>query len=207
MTNVAIVYYSTGSVHKLAEAAEGAARKAGAEVRLRRIAELVPEAAAATRTGAAEHDAETGHIPEATLADLEWADAVLLGTPVHFGLAAPQLMHFIGTTSALLIAGKLANKAVSAFASGSAAHGGQVSAILALHNAVCHWGSIIVTTGPTDPVVHQPHNGNPCGASSVVGGTPGRVRDQNLDAVEFQARRTTQVAAALLRGGIDEVRP
>lgn len=206
MTNVAVVYYSsTGSVHRLAEAAEGAARKAGAEVRLCKIAELVPQAASATRTGAAEHNAATEGVPEATLADLEWADAILLGTPVHFGLAAPQLMQFINTTSALSIAGKLANKAVSAFASGSAAHGGQVSAILALHNAICHWGSIIVATGSTDPVVYQSHNGNPYGASSVVGSTPGQVHDENLAAIEFQARRTMQVAAALVRGGIEAV--
>jgi len=177
--------------------------EAGAEVRLRKIAELVP--LAATRAGAAEHSAATAAVPETTLDDLEWADAILLGTPVHFGLAAPRLMHFINTTSASSIAGRLANKAVSAFASGSAAHGGQVSAILALHNAICHWGSIIVATGSTDPVVYLPHNGNPYGASSVVGGTPGRVRDENLEAVEFQARRTTQVAVALVRGGIEAV--
>jgi hypothetical protein len=47
--------------------------------------------------------------------------------------------------------------------------------------------------------------GNPYGASSVIGGTPGRVHNENLAAIEFQARRTMQVAAALVRGGIEAV--
>lgn len=206
MTNVAVIYYSsTGSVHRLAEAAAVAAQEAGAEVRLRKIAELVPQSAAARRAGAAEHHAATEGIPEATLDDVEWADAILIGTPVHFGLAAPQLMHFINTTSALSIAGELANKVISVFASGSAAHGGQVSAILALHNAVCHWGSIIIATGSTAAVLYKPQNGNPYGASSVVGSKPGEVHADNLKAVEWQARRTMQVAAALVRGKIEEV--
>jgi NAD(P)H dehydrogenase (quinone) len=43
MVNVAVVYYSsTGNVHALAEALADGARGAGADVRLRRVAELAP---------------------------------------------------------------------------------------------------------------------------------------------------------------------
>ena len=41
--NAAIIYYSaTGTVHALAHAAAEGAEKAGAEVRLRKVAELAP---------------------------------------------------------------------------------------------------------------------------------------------------------------------
>ncbi|MFD7700942.1 flavodoxin family protein [Streptomyces caelestis] len=194
MTNVAVIYYSsTGSTHQLAQAAADAAAAEGAEVRLRRV----PELAATGRPGSQEHAASVADIPEATLDDLEWADALLLGSPVHFGLAAPQLMQFINTSSSLSIHGKLLNKAVSAFASGSAEHGGQVTTILALHNAICHWGSVIVATGSADPVLYEKNNGNPYGASTVTGNRVGFIHDENAGAIAYQTRRTIQVAAAL----------
>lgn len=201
MTNVAVVYYSsTGNVHRLADAAATEAQKAGADVRLRKIAELVAEPPTTDRAAWAEHTVATKDVPTATVADLEWADAILFGTPVRFGLPAPALMHFVDTTAQLSITGGLAHKTVSAFASGSAPHGGQVTAILGLYNAFCHWGSVVVGTGSTDPVLFLPTNGNPYGASNVSRNQPGNVTDENLAAVEFQTRRVLAVAAALARG-------
>ena len=44
MGNIAVIYYSaTGHVHKLGEALAKGGADAGAEVRLRRVAELAPE--------------------------------------------------------------------------------------------------------------------------------------------------------------------
>jgi len=201
MTRVAVIYYSSsGNAHKLAVAAATAAEKEGAEVRLRRIPELVAEPPVIDRDAWAAHRESTKDVPDAGLEDLDWADAVIVGTPVRFGLPAPQLLHFIETTARLSIPGRLQNKAVSAFASGSAPHGGQVTAILALHNAFCHWGALIVSTGSTEPVLFEPNNGNPYGASSVSRNEPGNVHDENLAAVEFQARRTVAVANALTKG-------
>ncbi|MER7282821.1 NAD(P)H-dependent oxidoreductase [Dactylosporangium sp. NPDC000244] len=201
MSNVAVIYYSsTGNVFRLAEAAADAALKAGAEVRLRRVPELVDEPAVTDRAAWRRHAEATAHVPAATLGDLEWADAILVGTPVRFGLPAPQLLHFLDTTAEPSIGGRLAGKAVGAFASGSAPHGGQVSAILALHNTFCHWGAIIVPTGSTDPVLFRPGNGNPYGAANVSRNQPGNVTDDNLAAVEFQIRRTIAIARALTDG-------
>ncbi|WP_344620595.1 NAD(P)H-dependent oxidoreductase [Dactylosporangium salmoneum] len=201
MTNVAVLYYSsTGNVFRLAEAAADAAVKAGADVRLHRIPELVDEPPVTDREAWRRHTETTAQVPPATLDDLEWADAVLLGTPVRFGSPAPQVLHFIDTTAALSIAGRLSGKVAGAFASGSAPHGGQVSAILALHNAFCHWGAVIVSTGSTDPVLFRPDNGNPYGASNVSRNRPGNVGDDNLAAAEFQARRSVAIAAALAAG-------
>jgi multimeric flavodoxin WrbA len=46
MANVAVIYYSsTGNVHALAKGVAEGATQAGAEVRLRRVAELAPDEA------------------------------------------------------------------------------------------------------------------------------------------------------------------
>jgi NAD(P)H dehydrogenase (quinone) len=201
VTNVAVIYYSsTGNVHTMAEAAAESAEKAGADVRLRKVRELAPEAAIAGNAAWAEHHAATKHIPEASLADLEWADVLLFGTPTRYGLPAAQLKQFIDTTGGLWFRGKLVNKVVSSFVSTSTTHGGQESTLLALNNTFYHWGAIIVPPGFADPVQFDAANGNPYGASSVSDNNPSTVAEQNLAAVEFQARRAVEIAAALERG-------
>ncbi|MGR4881626.1 NAD(P)H:quinone oxidoreductase [Streptomyces sp. LARHCF249] len=201
MTNVAVIYYSsTGNVHTMARAAAESAAKAGAEVRLLKVAELAPASVIAGNQAWADHAAATADVAEATLADLEWADVILFGTPTRYGLPAAQLKQFIDTTGGLWFQGKLVNKVVSSFTSTSTAHGGQESTLLALNNTFYHWGSIIVPPGFADPVQFDPANGNPYGASSVSGNTPDNVADVNLGSVEFQARRAVEIAAALGRG-------
>jgi NAD(P)H dehydrogenase (quinone) len=203
--NVSVIYYSfTGNVHLLASAAAEAAEKEGAEVRLRRIAEITPmPQQLSERSHWAEHAAATEDVPVASLDDLDWADAILIGSPVRFGLPAPALMHFVDTTAQLSIAGRLTNKAVSVFSSACAPHGGVVSTILALHNAICHWGAILVPTGSADPILYKPDNGNPYGASHVSHNKFGNVTEDQLAAMEFQTRRTVQVATALVKGLAD----
>jgi NAD(P)H dehydrogenase (quinone) len=200
MTNVAVIYYSsTGNAHRLAVAAGAAAEKAGAEVRLRRVAELVADPPTTDEAARAAHAAATADVPVVRLDDLTWADGILIGSPVRFGHPAPQLMHFLDTTAALSIAGELADKAVSAFATGSAPHGGQVTTILDLYETFCHWGSVIVPNGSTDPVLFQPANGNPYGSSNVSRNEPGNVPDDNLAMIEYQTTRLTRIATALQR--------
>ncbi|GAB1688960.1 NAD(P)H:quinone oxidoreductase [Krasilnikovia sp. M28-CT-15] len=201
MTNVAVIYYSsTGNVHQLARAAAEEAEKAGAEVRLRRVAELASEEVIATNPAWAEHRTATVDVEEATLADLEWADAILFGTPTRFGLPAAQLKQFIDATGGLWFQGKLVNKVVSSFTSTSQTHGGQESTLLALNNTFYHWGAIIVPPGWADPVQFSEHNGNPYGVSGVSKNQPSAVHEDNLAAVAFQARRTVEIADALKRG-------
>ncbi|MFE1413688.1 NAD(P)H:quinone oxidoreductase [Streptomyces sp. NPDC058746] len=201
MTNVAVIYYSsTGNVHTMAKAAVESAVKAGAEARLLKVAELAPASVVAGNQAWADHAAATADVAEATLADLEWADVILFGTPTRYGLPAAQLKQFIDTTGGLWFQGKLVNKVVSSFTSTSTAHGGQESTLLALNNTFYHWGSIIVPPGFADAVQFDPANGNPYGASSISGNSPDNVADANLAAVEFQARRAVEIAGALHRG-------
>ncbi|MED7949835.1 NAD(P)H-dependent oxidoreductase [Streptomyces sp. BE303] len=199
MTTIAVVYYSsTGNVARLAEAAASAAEKAGAEVRLRRIADLPDDTyVPGTEDAARELRERTADVPVVDLADLAWADGILIGSPVRFGLPAAPVLRFIDSTAPLSIPGGLADKAVSAFTSGSAPRGGHETTILALHNAFCHWGSLILATGSTDPVLFRPNNGNPYGASAVSRNVPGQVHEENIAAVEYQARRVVRVAGVV----------
>lgn len=195
--NAAIIYYSaTGTVHALARAAAEGAEKAGADVRLRRVAELAPPAAITANPAWARHLEDSAGVTEASLDDLDWADVVLFGTPTRFGNPASQLRAFIETTGGLWMEGKLTDKVYSAFTASNTAHGGQESTLLALGNTFYHWGGVIVPPGYTDPV--QFRSGNPYGASHVAGdGPPG---DVALEAARYQARRAVDTAVALKAG-------
>ncbi|WP_347070636.1 NAD(P)H-dependent oxidoreductase, partial [Escherichia coli] len=71
------------------------------------------------------HVEETAAVPEVTLADLEWADAIIFSIPTRFGNVPGQVKQFLDTTGGLWFNGKLANKVVSAMTSAQNAHGGQ----------------------------------------------------------------------------------
>ena len=197
--NVAVIYYSaTGGVYALAKAAAESAEAEGASVRLRKVHELAPQEAIDSNEGWSKHALETQDVPEATLDDLEWADVILLGSPTRYGLPTAQLKQFIDTTGPLWGQGKLINKVGSSFTSAGTAHGGQESTILAINNTFYHWGAIIVGPGYADPIQFQA--GNPYGTSHVSnnGATP--PAEIELGAITFQAKRATQIGAALKAG-------
>jgi NAD(P)H dehydrogenase (quinone) len=157
-----VIYYSaTGTTYALARAVEDGATSAGAEVRLRKVRELAPEQAIASNEGWAAHRLETQDVPEASLDDLEWADAIVMGAPTRYGLPAAQLKQFIDTTGPLWGAGKLVNKITSGFTSAATAHGGHETTLTALNNTFYHYGAIIVAPGYADPI--QFAVGNPYG--------------------------------------------
>jgi NAD(P)H dehydrogenase (quinone) len=191
-TKVAVIYYSaTGNVYGLARAVEEGAKEAGAEVRFRKVRELAPEEAIKSNQGWSDHALMTEDVPEAELADLEWADAYVFGTPTRFGNVSAQLKQFIDTTGGLWFEGKLADKVVSGFTSAQNAHGGQESTLLSLYNVFAHWGAILVTPGYTDPVLFEA-GGNPYGASSTEEPT-----EQELAAARYLGRRVAEKAALL----------
>ncbi|WP_414168510.1 NAD(P)H-dependent oxidoreductase [Streptoverticillium reticulum] len=204
MIKLAVIYSSsTGNVHRLAEAAAESAEKAGAEVRLRKVSDLaetiVPGNDAWNAAWTA-HVAATRDIPEATLDDLDWADAVLWGTPGRYGLPSGPLKQFIDTTLPLHSRRGLVNKVMSSFTSTATLHGGQESTILALNNAFYHWGAIVVPPGVADAIQLAPTNGNPYGVSSVSRNEPGNVGEDNLAAIAYQSRRVVEITTALRRG-------
>ncbi len=92
---LAVIYYSaTGTTYHLARAIALGAQQAGAEVRFRKVTDLAPDQAIQANQGWAAHALETQNVPEATLDDLEWADAIIFGAPTRYGLPAAQLVQF-----------------------------------------------------------------------------------------------------------------
>jgi NAD(P)H dehydrogenase (quinone) len=193
---LAVIYYSaTGSVHALADAVAQGAAEAGAEVRLRRVAELAGEEAIDSNPAWRTHvDATRNSVAEATLDDLEWAEAYAFGTPTRFGLPAAQLKQFLDLTGGLWQAGVFAGRPVTSFTSAQNQHGGQESTILALNNVFYHWGCLIVAPGYRDPLLYEA-GGNPYGTS--WGGSDGRPSPAVLAAARFQGRLLRDVAARL----------
>lgn len=200
--NVLIVFYSRdGSVEALAKAiAEGAAAE-GAEVRIRRVRELVGPEVIAMVPGWADRAARMNAEYEApTAADAEWADAILLGSPTRFGGAASELRAWIETLGGLWYFGKLLGKAGGAFTSTANLHGGNETTILSLYSAMAHLGLVIVPTGYGDPALFGA--GTPYGASSVsFGAQAAPPSEQGLQVAAYQGRRTAKVAAALKAAG------
>jgi len=195
----AIIYYSaTGTTHALAAGVEAGAKDAGAETKLLKVHELAPEAAIQSNKGWAAHRAETENVAEATLADLEWADAIIFGTSTRYGLPTAQLKQFIDTTGGLWFQGKLANKICSSFTSASTMHGGQETTILNLNTTFYHWGAIIVSPGYLDPIQFQ--TGNPYGVSFVSNNGELKPDENALAAARFQGRRVAEITAQFLKG-------
>jgi NAD(P)H dehydrogenase (quinone) len=179
---LAIIYYSsTGTIHGMAERLKAAGEKAGAEVRLRQVAELAPAEAIASNQAWSQHFDNTKDEPKAAADDVVWADAVLFGTPTRYGNVASQLKQFLDTLGPQWAQGQLANKAYAGFTASMTAHGGQESTLLALYNTIYHFGGIVVAPGYTDPLKFA--DGNPYGVSHVTGGS----NDAPLTDTEFAA--------------------
>ncbi|QIQ02002.1 NAD(P)H:quinone oxidoreductase [Streptomyces liangshanensis] len=196
---LAVIHYSaTGTNAEVAKTLAEAAEKAGAEVRLRRVAELAPQAAIDSNPAWAAHQAATADLAVATPDDVDWADAVIFGGPTRFGNVAAQLKQFIDTLGGLWGQGRLADKVYSGFVSSATRHGGQESTLLALYNSVHHFGGIVVAPGYTDPSKFA--DGNPYGTSHVDAQGTNPVGDETRQAARVQAERVVRIAAALKAG-------
>ncbi|GAA0591960.1 NAD(P)H dehydrogenase [Kribbella sandramycini] len=199
--NLAIIYYSsTGTGTAIAQELSDAAEKAGANTRIRKAAELAPQAAIDSNPTWAAHHASTSHIAAPTQDDLRWADAVIWGSPTRFGNIAAQLKQFLDTLSPLWQAGELADKVYSAYTSTGTRHGGHESTLLALYNTMYHFGGVIAPPGYTDPVKFV--DGNPYGTShhAIFGPGLGSIDDDTRNAARHQAERVVKIAGELKRG-------
>jgi NAD(P)H dehydrogenase (quinone) len=194
-----IVFYSaTGTIAELARTMADEAEKVGADVRLRRVAELAPDVAIDSEPVWRANLDATLDIPEAGIDDVLWADAVVFGTPTRFGNVSAQLKYFIDNLGAGWRQGKLQDKIYSGFTASGTAHGGQESTLLALYNTIHHIGGIVVSPGYTDPSKFV--DGNPYGTShvSALGQKP--VDDTARTAAMVQVRRVITMAGALRDG-------
>jgi NAD(P)H dehydrogenase (quinone) len=192
---LAIVYYSSyGTNHRMAQVAESAARERGAEVRLRRVRETAPPEVVQAQDAWREHAERTASVQEASLDDLEWANAYLFSAPTRYGGAASQMRAFIDQTGPLWSSGKLAGRAAGAMSSAQNPHGGQETTVLSLLTLFCHWGCVLVPPGYTDPATFAA-GGNPYGVTVTADGSP--VSDAAVAAITHQTQRLVAIAERL----------
>jgi NAD(P)H dehydrogenase (quinone) len=194
---LAVIYYSsTGTVHAMAERLALTGEKAGAEVRLRQVAELAPAEAIASNAAWSRHVDQTRDEPVAAADDVVWADAVLFGTPTRYGNLSSQLKQFIDTLGPQWAQGLLADKAYAGFTASMTQHGGQESTLLALYTTIYHLGGVVVAPGYTDPIKFA--DGNPYGVSHVTGGSNDHpLSDVQDRALDHLAQRIVRVAGRL----------
>jgi NAD(P)H dehydrogenase (quinone) len=197
MTKIAIIYYSaTGHGTGMAQHVAAAAEAAGAEVRIRHVAETRDPSSFASNPAWSANYQATKDLPAATGDDIVWADAVIFGTPTRFGSPSSQFRTFIDSLGGLWAQGKLADKVYAGWTSSQTQHGGQETTLLALYITLMHFGGIIVPPGYTDPVKYG--DGNPYGVGHVTGSeNKAQLLDVTVAALEHLARRVVGVADKL----------
>ena len=200
MTKLAVIYYSaTGHGTTMAQRVAAAAEAAGADVRVRPVAETrAPATFAKNPAWTANYEA-TKDLPHATGDDIVWADAVIFGSPTRFGSVASQLRDFLDSLGGLWSQGKLADKVYAAFTSTNTAHGGQETTLLTLYITLMHFGGIIVPPGYTDALKFV--DGNPYGVSLIADhDNISKFDDATNNALEHLAKRVVAVADRLSLG-------
>lgn len=202
MTKVLVLYYSSyGHIETMALAVADGARAAGAEVTIRRVPELVPEAVAEKSGYKVDQSANV-----ATVAELADYDAIIIGTPTRFGTMASQMKNFLDRAGGLWFEDRLVGKVGSVFASTGSQHGGQETTIQSTQTVLFHLGMIIVGLPYTfkgQMRMDEITGGTPYGASTLADDGHGGHRDvseNELDGARFQGRHVAEIAAALVAG-------
>jgi NAD(P)H dehydrogenase (quinone) len=197
MAKVLVLYYSTwGHIETMAEAVAEGARSAGADVSVKRVPEIVPDAVAE-----AAHYKLDQKAPVATPNELADYDAIIIGTPTRYGNMAAQMKNFLDQTGALWAQGKLVGKVGGVFTSSATQHGGQESTILSTHTVLLHHGMVIAGLPYAfqgQMGVEEVKGGSPYGASTIAGGDGSRRPSApELDGARWQGRYIAEIAAKL----------
>jgi NAD(P)H dehydrogenase (quinone) len=197
MTKVLVLYYSSyGHVEKMAGAVADGVREAGAEVVIKRVPELVPEAVAKASNFKLDQAA-----PIATVDELPDYDAIIIGVPTRFGSMPAQMKNFLDQTGGLWFHGKLIGKVGSVFVSTATQHGGQESTILSTHTVLLHQGMVVVGLPYSfagQMGVQELTGGSPYGATTIADGDGSRQPSENeLAGARFQGRHVAQIASRL----------
>lgn len=191
---ILVVFYSrNGSSEALALAVAQGAEAAGAEVRMRRVREVVGPDVMAHAPGWAEAASAMNARYEApTSGDAVWADAIVFGTPTRFGAMASELKAYIDSLGGVWFQGKLNGKLGSVFGSTSSKHGGNESTLLSLYNVLAHLGLIIVPLGYSHPALFKA--GTPYGATFISQGDTQKPDEDDLAVARYQGERVATVA-------------
>ena len=201
MPRILVLYYSSyGHIETMARAvADGAASVEGAEVSVKRVAELVPEQVA--RGAGMKLDQEAPFAEPGELGDY---DAIIVGSPTRFGNMAAQMRNFWDQTGPLWMKHALRRKVGAAFTSTASQHGGQEMTITSIHTTMLHHGMIIAGlpySWAGNAQMDEISGGTPYGASTIAGADGSRQPSANeLEGARYQGRYVAELAAQLERG-------
>ena len=180
--------------------AKGAEKVDSAEVKIRRVAETLPDEVLQAM-GAKEAQKAFEHVELVTLQDLEEADAIIFGTPTRFGVMTAQMKQFLDSTGQLWAKGALVGKVGGVFTSSATQHGGQETTIQSFHTLMLHHGMVIAGLpyafqGQTG--VDAVKGGSPYGASTIADGDGSRMPSEiELEGGKFQGRYIAGIAKKL----------
>lgn len=204
MSKVLILYYSMhGHVSTLAkEVARGASSLSGVEVTLKRVPEVMTEAALVQAGAVSEAD-----VPVATVGELCHYDAIIFGTPTRFGNMASQMRSFLDQTGGLWYSRALVGKVGSVFVS-TATGSGNETTITSFHTTLFHHGMIVVGVPYTVDAlsdVSVPRGGSVLGAGFLSGADGRRGASECELAIAFgQGRHVAEVTRRLVMGTEEE---
>jgi len=198
---IGIFYYSTwGHIEKMAAAVEKGAASTGAEVKVLRIPETLPQEILDKMHAAPKN----ANHPVATPDDLKQFDAVIFGIPTRYGSPAAQVKAFFDATGQLWQTGALVGKLASVFFSTSTQGGGQETTALTCFTQFVHHGMIIVPTGYSYPGtmdMKEIHGGSPYGAGTLSEPTGARQPTAlELGHAEHQGKLVANYANAFKKG-------
>ena len=142
---ILILFYSkTGHMLKMARSIAKDVEASGAELRLRKAAELAPREVIDNTPEWKAIYSQMSDIPDAVVDDLVWMDGLIVGTPTRFGNMAAPMRNFWDQSGKLWMEGTLIGKTVSAFSSAEMVHGGQEATLLSMYPTFMAHGMIIV---------------------------------------------------------------
>lgn len=195
MAKVLVLYYSSfGHMEQMAWAAAEGAKEAGAEVTVKRVPELVPEAVAKSSYYKLDQKAEIADPNE-----LDQYDAIIVASATRFGAMASQMKNFWDQTGGLWAKGALLNKIGSVMMSTATQHGGQEVSLISAQIMLQHHGMLIVPLS----YAYQGQMGNdvvrggaPYGMTTSTDGDGSRQpSEQELEGARFQGKRVAEIAA------------
>ncbi|HEX8667008.1 MAG TPA: NAD(P)H:quinone oxidoreductase [Allosphingosinicella sp.] len=197
MAKVLVLYYSAyGHIETLAEAMAEGARAAGATVDIKRVPETVPEEIARSS-----HFKLDQAAPVAEVAELEFYDAIVVGTGTRFGRMSSQMGAFLEQAGGLWARGALNGKVGAAFTSSGTQHGGQETTLFSIITNLLHFGMTIVGlpySHAGQMSVDEIVGGAPYGATTVVGGDGARQPSAiEIEGARHQGELVARTAAKL----------
>jgi len=198
MAKVLVLYYSAyGHIEAMAKAVAEGARSEGAEVDIKRVPDLVPEAVAK-----ASHYKLDQEAPLATVEDLANYDAIVLGVGTRFGRMASQMANFLDQAGGLWARGALNGKVGAAFTSTASQHGGNETTLFSIITNLLHFGMIIVGlpySHAGQMTLSEIVGGSPYGATTIAGGDGSRQPSEiELEGARHQGALVARTAAKLL---------